>query len=218
MEIRTITNTPKTTFTSLKSPIQPVKILSQMGEITMQEATKTDIEPVAKLIRKKETLSYKIRHLYGPREKTRQAREEFKAMNKYQWLKDIKNMLNNMLQKPDGNSSLLVAKNKDGKVIGFATMQSLDGVSKPIGVIDNAYLEYQYRNENIGEHLLFNILKAAKNQFTHVVTKIIPLDFGHNSYYSRGFRTIPKDSPDAEFLHKKFDTESHISWGIKKIQ
>lgn len=162
----------------------------------MREATSDHILSVAKLIRRNERQSYKMSYFYGPG--SAEAKEEYRQMNKYQWLKDIKEYLINMLSKPDGNSSLLVAVNENEKVIGYAAMSKLDKARGNIGIIEDIYLDYNYRNSNLGLYMLHKITDSVQGFFNKVVARgkaISPNgQNAHLTYTSYGFKNLPAAS------------------------
>ena len=203
------------TFTSRNNPIPTEAFISSLGKITMGEASAEDITPVAKLIRQSEMRSFKLRNFYGSN--AAEAKEFYKQINKNSWLKDIKAYLNKVLSKPDGNSSLLVAKNEEGKVVGYATMENLDGVDPKIGVIENIYLDFYHTNSNLGHYLLYKIAQTAKGQFSDIVTQS-PYIGGHHIYSEFGFSQLPSSSKAVRILNTKYNCgEDYDGWLRKNL-
>lgn len=212
MQIQNINST--NTFTSLNNPIVTETFISRLGKITMQEAQSEDIIKVAKLIRRQEANSYKLNHFYG--KDAEEQKQFYKSINKNSWLKDIKEYLVKLLKKPDGNSSLLVAKNEDDKVIGYATMESLDKVKEKIGVIEHLHLDYDYTKENLGTYLLYKITQTAKGQFSDIVTKSPHLG-GHDIYKDLGFTYISPSARITEVLNPKYADNDYQGWMRKNL-
>lgn len=202
-------------FTSRNNPIPTETFISALGKITMSEATSDDITPVAKLIRQREMLSFKLRNFYG--ENAEEAKRYYKQINKNSWLKDIKQYLVKMLQKPDGNSSVLVAKNEDGKVIGYATMESMDNVKEKVGIIENIYLDYKYSKGDLGHYLLHKIVKTAYGQFSDILTKSPNLGNAY-TYQELGFKYLPPNSKATQILNARdLEDKSYQGWMRKNI-
>lgn len=200
-------------FTSRNNPVPVEKFITALGNITISETTaKDDIIAVSKLIRARETNSFKLLNFYN--KNATEAKEIYKNINRNQWLKDIKEYITNMLKKNDGNSTLVVAKNDKNKVVGFATMQSLDNVNAKIGIIEHIYLDFQHQKEdNLGLYLLNKITQSAKGQFDHVVTQspaIGPWDV----YYDLGYRAISENTPIVKILEQKTNNRH---WMVKKV-
>lgn len=203
------------TFTSRNNPIPTETFISALGKITMSEATTDDITPVAKLIRQREMLSFKLRNFYG--ENAAEAKKYYKQINKNSWLKDIKQYLVNLLQKPDGNSSVLVAKNEDGKIIGYATMESMDNVKEKVGIIENIYLDYKYSKSNLGHYLLHKIVKTAYGQFSDILTKSPNLGSPY-TYYELGFSHLPQNCNATKILNaRNLDDQAYQGWMRKNL-
>ncbi|MDE6138767.1 MAG: GNAT family N-acetyltransferase, partial [Candidatus Gastranaerophilales bacterium] len=204
MQIQSIQT--QNTFTSRNKPIPTEIFTSALGKITMREATSNDILPVAKLIRKNQAQSYKMSYFYGPG--AAEAKEEYRQLNKNQWLKDIKEYLINLLSRPDGNSSLLVAVNENEKVIGYATMSQLEKTKGNIGIIEDIYLDYNYRKSNLGLYMLHKITDSVYGFFSKVVTKnkpICDISAGNQSpFRAYGFQQIPNSSKDVELLNAAY--------------
>ena len=211
MQINNIQST--NTFTSRNNPIPTETFISALGKITMSEASTDDITPVAKLIRAQEMKVFKIRNFYGPN--AAESKEFYKQINKYQWLKDIKHYLTKLLEKPDGNSSILVAKNGDGKVIGYATMERMDGVTDKVGVIENIYLDYKYTKSNLGHYLLNKITQSAQGQFSDVVTKS-PYIGGHHIYHELGFNYLPTKCKAKQILNTQYNDDFEYQGWMRK--
>lgn len=210
MQVNNVNNT--TSFTSRNNPIPAETFISALGKITMSEASDKDITPVAKLLRRRELDSYKLLNFYG--EGKEEAKEFLKKINRNSWLRDIKAYLIKLLEKPDGNSSLLVAKNEDNKVIGFATMQSLDGVKEKVGIIDNIYLDFKYSKGNLGQYLLYKITKSGQGQFSHTVTKSPYI--GDSVYQDIGYKPIPTSAHILDIIAKDENKQTQ-NWMYKKI-
>lgn len=200
MQVNNI-KTTNTFFTSRNNPIPTETFISAVGKVTMSEASTDDITSVAKIIRHWQMISFKRANFCGPG--AEEAKEAYKKINKNSWLKDITQYLKSILDKPDGNSSILVAKNEDGKVIGYATMEGIQGTKGKIGVIENIYLDWKYRESNLGHYLLYKIIQTGRNQFTDIITKS-PSIGKSDIYHELGFRYLPTESSDVKYLNQKY--------------
>lgn len=211
MQIRNIQNT---SFTSLKNPIPAETFVSKLGTITMREALPEDIVSIAKMIRKSEANSYKLRYCTGRKADTAEARAEYKKINQYRWLKDIKENLLRMKNKPDGKTSILAVKDDDAdKLIGFATLESMDGIRSPIGIIENLILYYKYADTDIAHYLLYKLTKSAKGQFNNIVAKNFPI---YETMINMGFRAVNEN--DQKYLDTRYNIDSSSSrWLVKKV-
>lgn len=216
MEIKRINNQ---TFTSLKNPIPTEIFISELGKITMKEATtKAEITEVAKRIQKQEALIYKIFNCYGHRKDTKEARDFYRSLDKNKWLKDIKDMLYGKLAKPDGKTSFLLVTDENNKTIGLATIESIDGIKNNVGVIEHFDLDYKYRKGNLIHYLLYKITKSGYDLFNSIVTRDASIGYSKQNYFSElGYKQIPKESANTKFLNDKFDGDKYTTWLIKDL-
>ncbi len=212
MQINNINNSPQ--FTSKKVPIRPETIIDSLGSFTFSEVqTKKDLTEVAKGIRRTQANSFKIMNFYG--EGSQEARKIYKEINKTSWLNDIKLALKELLAKKDGNSTILTVKDEKGKVIGYATMESLEKLKENVGLIENIHLDYKYTKGELGKHLLEKISQAANGQFTHIITTSPHIGDAF-TYQNLGFRNIPETTEAAKFLDQQTGLGTY-GWMIKKI-
>ena len=201
-----------TTFTSLKNPIKTEKFLYKNELVTMREALPSDLLDVARDMKKWMSQSYKYEYCMGKEPKHQKAREIFQAIDKNQWLQEIKQHLVDMLKKPE--ASLLVARNQKNKLIGYATMENMNGAQVPTGIIENIHLELPYRDGELGKHLLDKITQTAQNTFDEVVVGSYSL--GDRSIYrNAGYKFIDSEQY-RKLLNARYDGVNVNDFWLKK--
>ena len=199
-------------FTSLKNPIKTEKFLYKNELVTMREALPSDLLDVAKDMKKWMSQSYKYEYCMGKEPKHQKAREMFQAIDKKQWLQEIKQHLADMLKKPE--ASLLVARNPNNKLIGYATMEKMNGAQVPTGIIENIHLKLAYRDGDLGKHLLDKITKTAQNTFDEVVVGSYSL--GERSIYrNAGYKFIESEQY-RKWLNARYDGVNISEFWLKK--
>ena len=203
----------KTTFSSVKNPIKAEKFIYKDGFVIMREAEQSDLIDVARDMKK--WMSQRFRHEFcmGNDAKHREAREMFRAVDKNKWLNEIKQHLADMLKKDD-KSSVLVAKNQDNELVGYATMESMAKAEVPTGIIENIHLNNKYRDGDLGMHLLDKITGTAKNQFDEVVAASYSLG-DRNFYREAGYKFIDSEQY-RNFLFSRYDGIYFIGFWLKK--
>ena len=199
-------------FTSLKNPIKTEKFLYKNELVTMREALPSDLLDVAKDMKKWMSQSYKYEYCMGKEPKHQKAREMFQAIDKKQWLQEIKQHLADMLKKPE--ASLLIARNRNNKLIGYATMEKMKGAQVPTGIIENIHLKLAYRDGDLGKHLLDKITKTAQNTFDEVVVGSYSL--GERSIYrNAGYKFIESEQY-RKWLNARYDGVNISEFWLKK--
>lgn len=201
-------------FTSINSPVIKETIYSGTGIITIQEITKKDLPKVAKLFRGQQSRSV-TQSLWGKGSaKIKQEREEYNSINKHDWLKDIKNYLLKFLNKPDGNSTILVARDDEkDKVIGYALMESMDNTETPTGIIKDYYVDYKYRDQGVGFHMLHKLTRSSRGIFDKIIS--INHAWGNYVYDDLGYHQI--DSAEEKTLNRKYADGDDRVWFEKRL-
>ena len=203
----------KTTFSSVKNPIKAEKFIYKDGFVIMREAEQSDLIDVARDMKK--WMSQRFRHEFcmGNDAKHREAREMFRAVDKNKWLNEIKQHLADMLKKDD-KSSVLVAKNQDNELVGYATMESMAKAEVPTGIIENIHLDNKYRDGDLGMHLLEKITATANNQFDEVVAGSYSL--GDRSIYRKAGYKFIESEQYRKFLFARYSGIYTIDFWLKK--
>lgn len=189
MQVQRIQSQP--TFTSLKNPIKAEKFLYKDEFVLMREAKKSDLTDVAKDIKKWMSNSFRLENCMENSPENKKAREIYRSIDHNEWLKDIKQHLIDIMKKD--NSSILVARNQNNKLVGYATMEQAGHIKTPTGIIENIHLDLKYRDGNLGEKLLEKITSTAKNEFDDVVVASYSLG-DRNFYHDTGYQIIDSDN------------------------
>ena len=200
-----IQSTSNITFGSENHPLKPVTLYDKAGEpVCISEIRKNDkfvkkdINEVAKFIWAHQDRLFQNRLNIPETEQ-----DAYDSINKMDWLNDIKKYLLGILNKEDGNTTILVAKNKNHKIIGSISLQNFDDKLKSInlsdskiGYIDNAIINHHnYKNCQMGleQALLHNVSEAARGHFTDIISGNELFRFSHNLYESLGFEYLPQN-------------------------
>lgn len=100
------------------------------------------------------------------------------------------------LRKKDGNSTILIAKDKQGKTRGTLTLESLKPIydikfgkhNLGIGFVRDFFIDSKYRNQGIGAIMLDSILRTTKGQFSDVL--LIANNDAVSFYKRNGFEIV----------------------------
>ena len=109
---------------------------------------------------------------------------------------------------------MLVVRDQDNKLAGYATMESMKNMSVPTGIIENIHLNNKYRDGDLGMHLLDKITGTAKNQFDEVVAASYSLG-DRNFYREAGYKFIDSEQY-RNFLFSRYDGIYFIGFWLKK--
>lgn len=73
------------------------------------------------------------------------------------------------LNKPDGNTTILVAKNAKNKIVALFSLEQFDDFyDTRVGYIRDCLINKEYKSQGIGKILIERILQTAKGYFTDV--------------------------------------------------
>lgn len=207
---------PNTTFTSLKNPIKTEKFLYKDGFVIMREAEKSDLIDVARNIKRWMTQNYRFEHCMGNTPEHKEARELFRALDKNKWLREIKQYLVDLIKNGEGKSSILVARDQDNKLVGYATMKRMDNDNPSTAIIEDIHLNYHYRDGNLGKQLLKKITDTAQDQFKEIIVGSYSLG-DRSIYYNEGYKPI-KSEPYRKFLQARYNgVDSECFWLRKEM-
>ncbi len=157
-----------TVFKSKNYPLSPFTIKTQTGKkLFAQEMNICDLDNTLDFLLDVLLKSVKSwEHLRNPSQEAREMH-----------LKYLKKFLTNCINKEDGNSTILIAKDQEGKIKAFVDMQYFDEIDilakdgfkdLKTGYIQNCYTDLEYRNQGVGKIMLNKILTTAQNYFTDV--------------------------------------------------
>ena len=199
-------------FTSLNCPIAKETYTTALRKISIGEITQKDLPDVIKLFKRQ--LLNSAKHSDWCKDK-RSLREFKNQMSQSQWIKDIKIYLMNLLKKEDGNSTILVARDEiEDKVIGYATMESLDNAPLPTGIIQNYHIDYNYRQEpDIGFYMLYKLTNSARGFFNKIIVNNHA--WGENVYNNLGYQEC--SVKDEELLNRRFAPDTYKPWFYKQL-
>ncbi len=156
-------------FGSKNSPIKPVNLYTMVParkapyveKVQIEEiCASQDVAQLAKILRERETNKFL-------RNSEREDVKIYEAIDKTEWLKDIKNHLLKFLNKEDRNSTILLAKNSKNKIIGYIMLES-EKLNSKTGIIQDCYLKYDYDSSGVGQVMLYKVTEASKGFFDEV--------------------------------------------------
>lgn len=176
----------KTTFGSKNCPIKPFSIETKHGPLYIAEITKKDQWKDASF-----TINNVITSIppykYNP---------HLNFIDRLCGIINTKYGKSDRLRKKDGNSTILIAKDKEGKTRGTLTLESLKPIydskfekhNLEIGFVRDFFIDSKYRNQGIGSIMLNSILETAQNQFSDVL--LIANNDAISLYKRNGFETV----------------------------
>lgn len=157
-------------FNSRNHPIAPQQFETDKGCLTISEAKPADFHAISRLVW---TTERDISE--SPEEKATLSKRLESLVNYYTgYLKEIYNQ-------QDGNSTILVAKDAAGKVVGSSAMKSAKDVSEVFadgkfvtldlrgsGDIEHCHILPEYRGQKLGQKLVSLLVDSVKGHYENV--------------------------------------------------
>lgn len=153
------------TFCSRNHPIEPFIVQTKKGPIFMEELSEIDKYKAAAFSFRYELETFPIaaKNLKGISDKK----------GKIQYFEKIHSRI---LEKEDGNSTILIGKNSKKRVVALVSMHSFDEFARleeefldlKTGYVEECILDAKYRGEGVGTTILNKILETADNHFTDI--------------------------------------------------
>lgn len=202
-----ISSTNKTlSFGSKNCPVKPFAIQTQFGPLQVEELKTSDLTKAAK---------YSVGSSVEAYESWRTPYEKLDKKGKKSWITFVKDRYIKILNKTDGNSTILVAKNSKGKIKAIFTMQNFDEfknnaggfADSKTGYIEECMTSSKYRGQGIGKIMINKLIETARGNFTDIVLE------GENkalAFYGReGFKPLDLSNPSikkiSDFIMKARD-------------
>ena len=179
-------------FKSKNCPINPFIIQTKKGHLFIEEMKREDLNKTSSfLFDSMKGLITKRDYLKKPYGKQKM---EYKSYLKY--------LLIHCLEKADGNSTILIAKDSHGKVKALTNLQHFDEIDVLMqngfkdlntGYIQDCYVAPKFRNQGIGKIMMDKILKTAEGHFfdIFVCSENPAVDF----YKGKGFSSLDASNP-----------------------
>jgi len=185
---------PNLRFTSKNSPIEPYDINLAGRILHVEELQKPkDFKQVAERFRKNEVNELK----HSTCELSPEDIAIYNEIPAKERRNDFLIPIRKILAKPDGNSTILIAKNERKELVGFVIMQSLDKSKDfsinniKIGCVE-AYINHSYSQKGLGSALLNKISKTANGYFTDVFAK--PFYLEHKDFEAAGYNFLDRSN------------------------
>lgn len=209
-------------FGSKNSPIKPFDINTREGALHVEEIQRKDIKKLAKFandMEESERFNY-LTNRWG------QDYQDYLKLDKDEWFEDTKNHYLNILDKADGNTTILVAKDQKSHIKAFFAMHSFDenkssGLFDPkIGYLDRGYFHYKYTKDGAEQIMLYKMSQTAKGHFSDILA--IRDGYMHqNIYKGVGFEQLDESNPIikkiSNYLQKHISIEGSSSLLSKSI-
>lgn len=179
-------------FKSRNCPVAPFTIITTKGNLFVEEIKKRDLDKTLSFYLEVLLESVKSwEHLRNPSEEKR-----------LKHMKYLKSFLTHCLEKEDGNSTILIAKDASNNVKAITDLQYYDEVDflsgngfkdLKTGYIQNCYIAPEYRSQGIGQMMLGKTLKTAENHFTDIF--LCSEHPAVNFYKKAGFSVLDTTNP-----------------------
>lgn len=174
-------------FGSKNSPIKSRTEYLYPGSLQVEELRARDITQLVNFVKDQEG-----QHLSSS------DTEVYSQIDRKDWRMDIKNYYLKLLNKPDGNSTVLVAKEpKSKKIKAVFSMSSLDnfGLSdSKTGYLDKGYVANKYKGFGLEQVMLYNLSETARGHFTDIIANgesaLSPI-----VYKGTGFEYLDRTNP-----------------------
>lgn len=111
------------------------------------------------------------------------------------------------LKKPDGNTSILIAKDVKNKIVALFSLEQYDDFyDARVGYIRDCLIDKEYQSQGIGKILIKRILQTAKGYFTDVY---LEAEQGVSGFYSKiGFDRLDHLNNATQKLYEYIRTSS----------
>ena len=186
-----------TSFTSRNNPVKPFLISTKLGELSCFEI------PSEQLLNNK-TLN-EFSHFFCQNFASLTNDPYWLSYNNPQYqnnvAKDFVRYLKSKIINDDGNLTMLVAKDKDGKLQGACLSYGFDEVpyvKNTTCYIDSISVNPEYRGFSVGKKLLENTCEINKNTFTDVFLKGEVLAAGF--YKKQGYKKLNSNDAGQKFV------------------
>ena len=209
MNIYKLPNT-HTSFTSRNCPIKPFMVESKSGDLFVEELTSEESAQAARF-----QIQFYEREFphFSKWIKPKDAVEREEVFEALEYLQQI------MLNKPEGNSTVLVGRDSQQKIKAMFALGDFDEfawakeklVDKQTAYVSNCLVEADYRGQGVGEKMLEKLLKTADGKFTDI---FLEANYKAVDFYKRaGFKPLDLKIPElreisAYIMANRSDSES----------
>lgn len=197
MQIHAIhTNQQQPSFTSLNNPINKFRIKTSHGNVSVKEFTEYDSLFFDNL----KELSRFIIDSFIDGSTSPGWKKYTKPNNRLNYQNRVlrfNNFIRNVFKQDDGNSNVLVARDKKGNIVGAIISYSLNEIrglkdSKTL-YIDTLGVDKKYRHNNIAKILMEKVFEAGKDIYTDSMltgyNKAVPF------YEKLGYKKVDLNNP-----------------------
>jgi len=217
-----ISNNYSLKFTSRNNPIRDFKISTPMGELEVKEFTPKDAQNRNKLRNlAKFFLDGFISNTNDPSflqyKEPQNKRKYVNAINTFT------DYYQNVFNNDDGNLTVLVAKNKKGKIAGAVitnTMKEAGIEEKSTCYVDSIAVDSKYRRNKVGQILQDKAIMCSKDVYSDVflVSDNMAVDF----QLSNGFKKMEENNLSEKQIidilaDERIDYPDYVSFMYKKL-
>jgi len=157
------------TFGSKNSPVKPFKIETTQGALSVRELSKSNI---------KASSEFMFDCLVSSGDDGWDKYKNCDKATKKHVLSWFNTLTEHCLNKEDGNSTVLVAKDKNNKIKAYFNLQNFDEMDMlyktglkdaKTGFVQSCYVASDYRSQKVGEKILEKMLPTANGFFTDIL-------------------------------------------------
>jgi len=179
-------NASKLTFASKNHPINNFVIKTNSGNFIVREAIPTDYEKAAQFMVNTSIDTFEDWACYCKDPEVKKKQINFRT-----------DIYHNNAAKVDGNTTMLLAEDKNKSINALFSMQSFDLIPEiaesRTGYVDECMISREHRNNGLGTILFKKLAETAQGYFTDI---ILESDIKSSSFYSRlGFKDIDISNP-----------------------
>lgn len=206
-------------FGSDNFPIKPFEINTPKGSLLVEEMNHWDLDKTSQWALK--VMCETLPSWHNVKECLNDSDSEMKKTYQQYYVDDIKNYVQSNICKSDGNSTALIAKDKNNNVKalfdgGFLQKNNFDfgGIfyqDPKTYYINDCFVDSEYRKMGVGDKILKKLLKTTDDKFSDVILHANKPAVG---FYERfGFKEVklPKENIEnlTKFLNKIFGETEH---------
>lgn len=203
MRVPAIQNQQQTSFTSVNNPIRNFRIKTSNGIVNVSEFTELD----SMLFNRLGELSKFVVDSFIEGSNSPGWKKYTKPKYKEAYQSKVGRfnyVIKNVFEQDDGNSNILVARNKDGNIVGALisfTLREVKGLKdKKTLYIDSLGVDKKYRHNNIAKKLMEKVFIAGKDVYSDSLLT------SYNSavpfYEKIGYKKADLNNPIIKMFHE----------------
>jgi len=214
------TNFNKISFGSAKNPVKPFVINTDKGQLFVKETNVKNIdESETKLL----TKFFADNFIDNTNDPLLLQYKNKNTLGYIGYLLTLFNYYTKIFQKDDGHTTLLEAKDENGKLCGAVLTNTFDEeplYDDKICFLNALVVDKEYRKNNVGKILMDKAINCSKEIYDDIFVSAEAL--AQNFYIKQGYRHLDYDNPFEKYVIEEMnindDYPEYIKYMTKKIK